>query len=259
MNIVHISDLHFGMNDPAIIAAFLQDLESLKPELMIISGDLTQRARTHEFEQLSTFLQGFTVPLLIVPGNHDIPLYNPVSRFIEPFKQYKNYVSPKLDATYADERVNILGINSATPYKIKDGTLRKKDLKRINSHFSATKGQLNILFFHHNLKYFSGMHQPLDNAKEFLYYLKDSPIHIVCTGHLHYGNLTLITKNNGKQCALLHAGSTFCPRTKDGKNSFYVITGDHLRCSVDWRVFDKGIFSSYKVYDIDLNTVKRCE
>lgn len=255
MRIIHISDLHFGMNNPAIIEAFFQDVVLLQPQIIIISGDLTQRARPEEFQKLSEFLHRFSVPLLIVPGNHDIPLYNPVSRFAHPFKQYKQYISPQLEASYADKEVNILGINSATPYKIKDGTLSKKSLERINSHFSSTSKQLNILFFHHNLKYFSGMHQPLNNAEEFLCYLKESAIHIVCTGHLHYGNLTLITKNTGDQCALLHAGSTFCQRTKDGKNSFYFITTDHLKCSIDWRVFDKESFSSYKIYDLDF-TVK---
>lgn len=251
MNIIHISDLHFGMHNPAIIEPFLEDVTLLKPDAIIISGDLTQRARSEQYQQLSEFLQRLPVPFLIVPGNHDIPLYNPISRFLYPFKNYKDYISPQLETSFNNNEVNILGVNSATPYKVKDGILSKKTLDRIKNHFSSTSKQLNILFFHHNLKYFSGMHHPLNNAEEFLKYLKDSPIHIVCTGHLHYANLKLIDKNQGKQCALLHAGSLFCQRTKDGKNSFYVINTDHLTCSIEQRIFVNNSFSSNEIYKLD--------
>ncbi|WP_298623345.1 metallophosphoesterase [uncultured Legionella sp.] len=254
MRIIHISDLHFGMHKPALIDPFLEELVLLKPELIIISGDLTQRARKEQYQQLSAFLQQLIAPLLIVPGNHDIPLDNPFVRFLHPFKRFKEYVSPELGASYNDAEVNILGVNSATPYKLKDGTLSNKTLNRIKNHFSADSRQLNILFFHHNLKYFSGMHHPLSNAEEFLDYLKISPIHIVCTGHLHYSNLKLIRKKQNTHCALLHAGSLFCSRTRDGKNSFYFINTEQLRCSIERRVFVNNSFASEHIYSLDFSS-----
>lgn len=251
MRIVHISDLHFGMHDPAIIEPFIEDLALLKPELIIISGDLTQRARTEQYQQLSVFLHRLTVPMLIVPGNHDIPLDNLFLRFSRPFKRFRTYVSSELEAHYENDEVNILGVNSATPYKVKDGLLSHKTLTRISNHFSANTSQFNILFFHHNLKYFSGMHHPLNNAKEFLDYLKESSIHMVCTGHLHYSNLKLFNKKNGSQCALLHAGSLCCQRTRDEQNSFYFIDIQQLQCSIKRRIFLNGAFSSAEHYSLD--------
>ncbi|MDR3503649.1 MAG: metallophosphoesterase [Legionella sp.] len=251
MRIVHISDLHFGMHNPHIIEPFLEDLALLKPEIVIISGDLTQRARTEQFQQLSEFLQRLTVPQLIVPGNHDIPLDNPLMRFYHPFKRFKTYVSSNLEVSYENDEVNILGVNSATPYKVKDGVLSAKTLTRINNHFSTNPTQLNILFFHHNLKYFSGMHHPLSNATEFLEYLKESPIHMVCTGHLHYSNLKLIAKKQGAPCALLHAGSLCCQRTRDENNSFYFIDTEQLRCFINRRIYVNSAFSSAERYSVD--------
>ncbi|WP_338033753.1 metallophosphoesterase family protein [Legionella antarctica] len=236
-----------------MVNAFLEDIALSKPDLIIISGDLTQRARTKEYQQLSKFLNYFTMPLLIVPGNHDIPLYNPFKRFLHPFKNYIQYVSSQLEASFSTEEVNILGVNSATPFKIKDGNLSDEAIAQIKNHFSNTPNQLNILFFHHNLQYFLGLHQPLNNTAEFLTYLKESPIHIVCTGHLHYATLKLINKNRGEQCALLHAGSTFCPRTHDGKNSYYSMNVNQLRCSIDWRVFHNKAFKSDQIYDLDFS------
>ncbi|WP_133137441.1 metallophosphoesterase family protein [Legionella rowbothamii] len=253
MRIIHISDLHFGMHDPDIIEPFIEDLALLKPEIIIISGDLTQRARAEQFQQLSEFLQRLGAPQLIVPGNHDIPMDNLFLRFYHPFKRFKTYVSPNLEMSYENEEVKILGVNSATPYKVKDGILSAKTLTRINNHFSTNSTQLNILFFHHNLKYFSGMHHPLNNATEFLEYLKESPIHVVCTGHLHYSNLKLITKKQGTPCALLHAGSLCCQRTRDENNSFYFINTEQLRCSINRRIYASSTFSSAELYLLDFS------
>jgi len=254
MRIIHISDLHFGMHNPAIIEPFLEDLALLKPEQIIISGDVTQRALQEQYEQLQLFLKRLPAPFLIVPGNHDIPLYDPFSRLFHPFKRYKHYISPQLEASFSNEEVNILGVNSVTPYKIKDGTLDEQTFNRIKKHFSATTGQLNILFFHHNLNYFSGMHHPLNDAPEFINYLENSPIHIVCTGHLHYANIKLISKKSGGSCAILHAGSLCCQRSKDNLNSFYLIDSNNLKCTIDWRVFNNDIFSSRQLNSFDFTT-----
>ncbi|OEH45313.1 3',5'-cyclic adenosine monophosphate phosphodiesterase CpdA [Legionella parisiensis] len=156
MKIIHISDLHFGMHNPIIIESLLEDLTSLDPDVIIISGDLTQRARPGQYKQLLGFLQRLTMTLLIVPGNHDIPFDNPIYRFLHPFKRYKNYISTQLEVSFNNKEVNILGVNSATPYQVKDGRLSHKTLGRIRNHFSYTSKQLNILFFIITLNIFQG-------------------------------------------------------------------------------------------------------
>lgn len=253
MRIIQISDLHFGMHNADIIQPFLIDLQQLKPELIIISGDLTQRGKSEQYLLLQQFLQQLPVPYLAVPGNHDIPLYNLVARATSPFKHYKKYVSPQLGSSFINSEVNILGVNSVDPYKVKDGTLTEKTIAQIKNHFAPDTGLLNILFFHHNLHYFSGMHHPLNNAEEFISYLKDSSIDIVCTGHLHYSTLKLIRKNNKGQCAILHAGSLLCERSKDKMHGFYVIDTNKHNCTVDWRIFAEDRFISHKVHQFNLS------
>lgn len=244
MRIIHISDLHFGMHRPELIEPFFTDINQLKPDLIIISGDLTQRARSEQYLLFKAFLQRFSMPYVVVPGNHDIPLTNPLSRLIRPFKNYKDYVSAELDAHFTNDVVKVLGVNSATPYRIKDGLLDDETITRIKNYFSHDSGLINILFFHHNLNYFNGMHHPLNNAKEFLEYLTESHIHLVCTGHLHYATLKLVTKKQGGLCAIVHAGSLLCQRSKDNKNSFYVIDVMGQECTIEWRVFDELFFVS---------------
>ncbi|MBA2711271.1 MAG: metallophosphoesterase [Tatlockia sp.] len=254
MKIIQISDLHFGMHNPALIEPFLNDLRVIKPDLILISGDLTQRAKEDQFNMAKNFLAQLPAPFLIVPGNHDIPLYNPFSRIFNPFYAYKREISSELlETSFTNDEINVLGVNSVNPYKIKDGKLSKETLDRIRNHFSDSSGHLNILFFHHNLNYFSGMHHPLNNAEEFIDYLKISPIHMVCTGHLHYANVKIISKNESQKFALLHAGSLFCERSRDKMNSYYLIETNQLSCDIEMRVFSKDIFVSHQRHAINFS------
>lgn len=252
MRIIQISDLHFGMHDAIIIEAFLTDLVELNPDIIIISGDLTQRATHDQYELAKQFLQKLSSSIvLIVPGNHDIPLYSPWSRLFHPFKLYNKFISPQLECSFSNKEINILGVNSATPFKIKDGILNNQTLRLIENHFSKSNSELNLLFFHHNINYFSGMHHPLSNSEEFINYLIESPIHMVCTGHLHYANLKLITKTNNHPCAVLHAGSLCSGRKNDKMNSYYVMDTDKLACNIDWRVFVNNTFASHQSYQLN--------
>lgn len=253
MKIVHISDLHFGLNHEHIAKQFLIDIKQLKPALFIISGDLTHRAEKSQFADLKLFLDALPAPILIVPGNHDIPLYHLIRRLFKPFKNYERYIGNYYSHHFNNETMAILGINSVNPLQVKDGKLSSKNLLKIKSYFEEQQGKLNVLFFHHNFDCIEGLHKPLKNEQQFLKYLKDSAVHIVCTGHLHYAKLSFLTKNDGKPCLVLHAGSLLCTRTRDELNSYYVIDTDNQNCTVDWRVFNGEIFYCKEQYQIDFS------
>ncbi|HHF7346919.1 TPA: metallophosphoesterase [Legionella feeleii] len=255
MRIIHISDLHFGMHQDHIKEAFLAELALLKPVVIIISGDLTQRAKAYQFELLQSFLRCLPGKVLVVPGNHDIPLYNLLGRIFYPFKAYKKYIAKHFNAQLSTDSLTILGINSVDPHQIKDGRLSSKVIKKIKQYFRLEKKAVNILFFHHNFDHIEGLHKPLENEMEFLSFLRGSDIDIVCTGHLHYAHVGLIRKDNMKPCVILHAGTLLCTRSKDGLNSYFVIDLEGDQCAIDWRVFAKGQFLSRKNYSIKLSEV----
>lgn len=251
MKIFHISDLHFGMQQPFIEDHFFKEIETIKPDIILISGDVTQRATSEQFLLFSTFLKKIDGMILVVPGNHDIPLHNFFSRLFSPFKRYNRYVSNNLTSQFENNRVRILGVNSVDPSKIKNGKLSSATLSYIKSYFEPSFNGINILFFHHNFDYLEGLHKPLENYQLFLNYLKDSPIHIVSTGHSHYANITLIEKNNHRSCLILHAGSLLCLRKKDGVNSYYSIETNEHSCKIDWRVFKDWSFQTLSTQEID--------
>lgn len=94
--IAHLSDLHFGREDPALIPVLLEDIRGASPDIVVVSGDLTQRARRREFAAARSFLNRISFPLLVVPGNHDIPLFDVVRRFARPLHRYRCYISDEL-------------------------------------------------------------------------------------------------------------------------------------------------------------------
>lgn len=254
MNIVHISDLHFGMNFPHMIEAFQQDIESIQPTIVIISGDLTQRAKVYQFVALQKFLKQFSCPVLLVPGNHDIPLGNPLTRLFIPYHQYQNHVGKSYPSVFENSSLRILGVNSVDRFHFKNGKLSFFTLQTIKNFFSNENEALNILFFHHNFDNIHSLHHPLKNDKEFLEYLKESTIHLVCTGHLHHAHIALVEKNNGFSTLVLHAGSLCCTRSKDGLNSYYLIKKQQgLTCEIEWRVFNDRQFEIQAMSQIDFS------
>src|SRR2546421_621876 len=111
--LAHISDLHFGTESSPVVEGLLADLLAARPHLLVVSGDLTQRARTDQFAAARAFLDRVPFPQLIVPGNHDIPLYDVGRRFLRPLHRYRRLITPELSPTFYDDELAVLGVNTA--------------------------------------------------------------------------------------------------------------------------------------------------
>jgi len=119
--LVHLSDLHFGRVDPALVEPLIQLVGRIRPDVVVVSGDLTQRARTEQFKEARRFLDSLPAPQIVVPGNHDVPLHNVVSRFLQPLDKYRRYITDDLEPFYVDDAIAVLGINTARSLTIKRG------------------------------------------------------------------------------------------------------------------------------------------
>src|SRR2546423_11611694 len=117
--LIHLSDLHFGRVDPVLIDPLIRVIREVAPDVVAVSGDLTQRARSYQFQQARFFLDALPKPQIIVPGNHDIPLHNVFARFLEPLTKYKRYIAEDLNPIYEDEEVAIVGVNTARSLVLK--------------------------------------------------------------------------------------------------------------------------------------------
>src|SRR5918996_190908 len=133
--ILHLSDLHFGRVNPALLGPLMKTVEEVEPDLVAISGDLTQRARSSQFQQARAFLDALPKPQIVVPGNHDIPLHNLFARFFEPLTKYKRYITDDLEPVYQDEEMVIVGVNTARSSVFKGGRINRTQVNRLRERF----------------------------------------------------------------------------------------------------------------------------
>jgi 3',5'-cyclic AMP phosphodiesterase CpdA len=111
--VVHLSDLHFGRVDPRLEPPLVRTIHAIAPDLIATSGDLTQRARRSQFEQARAFLQQLRMPTIVVPGNHDVPLFNIAARLVNPFAGYRRRIQRDLEPIFRGEEMIVVGLNSA--------------------------------------------------------------------------------------------------------------------------------------------------
>src|SRR5512142_2166688 len=139
--LVHLSDLHFGEHDDDLVAAVEQSVDSLKPDVVVVSGDFTQRARTEQFKEACEFLERLRDgghEVLGVPGNHDVPLYDVLRRFLSPLTRYRRYIDETLCPFVELRGVAVLGINTARSLTFKDGRISKDQVEFIRETFSRS-------------------------------------------------------------------------------------------------------------------------
>src|ERR1700704_802293 len=121
--LVHLSDLHFGRVDEQLIGPLIAAVTEANPDLVAVSGDLTQRARSHQFREARAFLDSLPKPQIVVPGNHDVPLHNVLTRFLQPLHKYRRYITDDLQPFYHDKEIAVLGVSTARSLTIKGGRI----------------------------------------------------------------------------------------------------------------------------------------
>jgi len=192
--IAHLSDIHFGANDPAIVAATIEWLKDKQPDLVIISGDLTQRARAGQFRDAANYLRALRqngLQLLVVPGNHDVPLYDVFRRFVSPLGRFKRYIAEDLCPWVETDEVAILGINTARSLTIKDGRINAEQMQLVRQRFNGVAAsKTRILVTHHPLFELPiGQGNELSEAvgrhRDALQAINDAGIHLTLAGHFH--------------------------------------------------------------------------
>ncbi len=152
--LAHISDLHFGRTDLAVVEGLLSELNGHPPDLVVISGDFTMRARHSEWEEARAFLSRIASPWIAVPGNHDITAYYRIQRFIHPFRLYKRYISPDPEPIWKDDEIAVVCLNTARRWALytdwSQGRISRGQIARAGKLFDAFPENLfRIVVGHH--------------------------------------------------------------------------------------------------------------
>jgi len=204
--IAHLSDLHFGRVEPAVLEALRRRLRALAPDLVVVSGDLTQRARARQFREARAFLDSLPAPRVVVPGNHDVPLYNVLARFVSPLGGYRRIVSREVEPGFVDEEIAVLGLNTARSFVFKGGRVSAAQIERVRRELSSLDDQRSkfqrtkIVVAHHPCKA-----------------LQDCGADVLVSGHAHR------TRVEAGPALTIEAGTATSSRTREEPNAFNLL------------------------------------
>jgi 3',5'-cyclic AMP phosphodiesterase CpdA len=242
--IAHVSDMHFGKFDPAVSRGLFNTLIELNPHFVIVSGDLTQRARNSEFEDAKKFfagLQAAGIAWMAIPGNHDIaPFYTPLSRLFTPFKKYRKYISDRTQLFYTDEEVAVTSINTVRRLQIENGRVTRAQIEEVRMWFSALpKHVVRLVVTHHPLYRHptKRLRTPAWRIGKSMSKLRETGVDVYISGHLHRTSFR-------RSDALVVQAGTVSERLRGEMPSFNLLTIDSPHFKVEtyrWEP-ESGVF-----------------
>jgi 3',5'-cyclic AMP phosphodiesterase CpdA len=258
--IVHISDLHFGRVDPEIPRVLARTISAAKPDVVVVSGDLTQRARTSQFAEARRFLDSLPKPQIVVPGNHDVPLYNVLARWLWPLAGFTRFFGENLEPFFSDDEVAIVGINTARSLTFKNGRINREQLTRSCAQFSRASGNtLRIVATHHPFAAPEGDPAGLvGRAQMAIEEFARCGVDVVLSGHMHASHVISSAERYGSdrhEALLVQAGTATSNRVRGETNAFNILVADgsHLairRMTWNGQAFDVSVVEQFERREI---------
>lgn len=226
--LAHLSDLHFDRVDQGVLEALRRRVKALAPDLVVISGDLTQRARAHQFRAARAFLDSLPKPQVVVPGNHDVPLYNVLARFVAPLAGYRRVIAGDVEPGFVDDEIAVLGINTARSFVFKGGRVSGSQLARVREALGRLQGErIRIVVSHH--------------PSAALEKLADCGVDVVVSGH-HHATRTAHRRIGRMSVLIVEAGTATSQRTREEPNAFNLLRVAPGRIEVDHYALRGGNF-----------------
>lgn len=254
LTILQGSDLHFGKPHlPGVARAFIEAVHEVAPDVIALVGDFTQRAKVSEYRQVRELVATLPdVPVVVTPGNHDVPLYRIHERLLSPYRNYRRYVSSKLDTVTRVTGAVFVALHSSSPRRrIVNGTITRGQLDFLARIFQETQeDEVRILVTHHPLA------PPPDGGEDrllpgndwILDRLRDTRVDLVLGGHLHRSFSTCSSsvqvghRRNG-DIPIVHSGTATSSRgrmAEKGRNSFNVLKVGAGEIEVITHWFEEG-------------------
>jgi 3',5'-cyclic AMP phosphodiesterase CpdA len=251
--VVHISDLHFGRVDPTIVKRLLDFIRETTPDLVAISGDLTQRARTPEFQSARRFLDKIPSPKIVVAGNHDVPLHDLFSRFLRKLDRYRFHISCDLEPFYQDSEIAVSGVNTARAFTWKNGRINRQQLEKLRTRFANVPvTNVKIVVTHHPFDLPEGVRgdRVVGRARLAMKTLAECRVDLLLAGHSHYaatGHTATRYRIENYSALFVSSGTTTSTRGRGEPNSLNVIRIEGPNVTIarqTWRP-ERGVFDLF--------------
>ena len=237
--IVHLSDIHFGRTNRTVVKALIAFVNEIRPDLVAVSGDLTQRARSWQFQEARAFLDALPQPQIVVPGNHDVPLYNVLSRFLNPLDKYRRYITGDLRPVYVDEEMTVVGVNTARSLTFKGGRINKRQVAWVRERLGGPSEKIvKVVVSHHPFDLPEGRRENelVGRAHMAMETLASCRADLFLAGHLHIGHTSHTAKRyqiKGHSALVVQAGTATSTRGRGETNSFNVVRLQHPEITVE--------------------------
>jgi 3',5'-cyclic AMP phosphodiesterase CpdA len=237
--IAHLSDIHFGRVHLNMVEPLIRTVNEANPDLIAISGDLTQRARTNQFKEARAFLDKLPGPQIVVPGNHDVPMHNPFARFLQPLVKYRRYITDDLMPIFTDEEIAVVGVSTARSFTIKSGRVNKMQIEWMRDKLCPLPDQVTkAIVTHHPFDVPEGHYEGdlVGRSRMAMEVLASCGADLFLAGHLHISHTGHTSKRyniKGHSALVISAGTAISTRGRGEGNSFNLIRVDHPRIMVE--------------------------
>lgn len=254
--LAHLSDLHFGTVHNDLANVVMQEMNDLRPDLAVISGDFTQTASLDEFTKARKFINDLPCPALCVPGNHDIPARNLWARFTNPFARYNRFISADLAPVLETEDLLIIGINTARRalphWNWANGAVSSAQRRFISDQMALAAGRQTVVVFHHPLHEAEGV--PLDTVvfggRKAMNAILDLNISLVLTGHVHHASVTRI-----RNTTFVSAATALSSRIRYQENGYNIITFNDNTIDITHHQYQGATGAQNYIHDRKLHTM----
>jgi len=237
--IVHLSDIHFGRIHLNVVEPLIRSVNEIKPDLVAISGDLTQRARTYQFKEARTFLDSLPKPQIVVPGNHDVPLHNIFTRFFQPLDKYRRYITDDLQPFYGDDEIAVVGVNTARSLTFKGGRVNVRQMELVREKLCPLDDKIvKAMVTHHPFDLPEGHDEDdlVGRSRMAMEVLANCGADVFLAGHLHVSHTGHTAKRyniKGHSALVVSAGTATSSRRRGEANSFNLLHVEHPEIIVE--------------------------
>ena len=255
--LLHLSDLHFGSDRPDLLDPLVRAVNALSPDLVAVSGDFTQRARRREYVAARRFLDRIEAPTLSVPGNHDIPIHRPLTRFFDPWRYYRRWIDEVLEPTFSTPDMTVVGMNTVNRFAWQSGRMGTGTLRRACRALDAAgPGRLRVIVAHHPLEQpEDSSKKPMPRAREALTRLLGCGADLVLSGHLHVWHAGAFAHRTeaGNFGFQLHAGTSLSSRVRGEGNNFNCVDTTGAGADITRHEYDEtvGDFTARETVSFD--------
>jgi 3',5'-cyclic AMP phosphodiesterase CpdA len=243
--LLHLSDSHFGTERAPVLAALRRLVQEAAPELVVLSGDLTQRARPAQFAAARAFAESLPAPYLAIPGNHDIPLFALGTRLRAPYARYRAAFGEELEPAWSSACWLVLGVNTTRWWRHKQGEVSAAQVDRVAARLrDATPGQLRVVVVHQPMAVIrdSDRRNLLRGHARAAEAWAMAGAQLVLGGHIHLPYVRPLPAPVGRPLWVVQAGTAVSHRVRgDTTNSVNLLRREGADlCTVERWDYDAG-------------------